>query len=180
MCPSQDVKNFWSACNEKPTIPLVCTVVSNRSTETQTGTESQITQHVRGCVSPRLFLSFSKPINLEPTLHCSPCSPARASLQYGRIQPQVRPFAKRRVLLVHHTPIVRKLRVLLLGNVTVPRTMLVHRHMLEMVFPSGRHAAVAVDLRKVVQNAGRLVRGKGGEGVPVRGVRFCKVYDIAR
>ena len=39
---------------------------------------------------------------------------------------------------------------------------------------------MAVDLRRVVQNAGRLIQEKGEEGVPVRGVRFCKAYDIAR
>ena len=50
-----------------------------------------------------------------------------------------------------------------------------------MVIPSGRHSAGAVDLRSVVQVAGRLIdSGKGEEGGPVRGVRFCKVYDIAR
>ena len=47
--------------------------------------------------------------------------------------------------------------------------------LLQVVFPSGRHAAVAVDLRRVVQNVGRLVRENGEEGVLVRGVRFCKV-----
>ena len=49
-----------------------------------------------------------------------------------------------------------------------------------MVLPSGRHAPVAVDLRRVVQNAGRLVQEKGEEGVTVRGVRSCKVHDMAR
>ena len=57
---------------------------SKRSTATKTGMESQSTQHVRGCVSSRLFLSFSKPIS---TLRCSPCSPARASLQYETMSP---------------------------------------------------------------------------------------------
>ena len=79
--------NLWFACSGKPTIPLTYKDVRKRSTATETGTESQITQHVRGYVSPMLFLSFSKPTSLEPTLHCSPCSPARASLQYETISP---------------------------------------------------------------------------------------------
>ena len=58
-----------------------------RSTATHTGTESQITQHVRDYVSPRPF-------------HCSSlvllCN-ARQCLQLGRIQPRVRPFAKQHV-----------------------------------------------------------------------------------
>ena len=49
---------------------------------TRMGTKSQITQQVRGCVSLKLLLYFSKPINFDPTLHCNPCSPARGSLQY--------------------------------------------------------------------------------------------------
>ena len=39
---------------------------------------------------------------------------------------------------------------------------------------------MAVDLRRVVQVAGRLLQEKVRREVPVRGVRFCKVYDIAR
>ena len=42
------------------------------------------------------------------------------------------------------------------------------------MFPSRRHAAVAVDLRRVVQNAGRLVREKVGEEC------LCVVSDSAR
>ena len=50
----------------------------------------------------------------------------------------------------------------------------------EVVVPSQRDSAGAVDLRTVSQIAGRLIQEKGEEGVPVRGVRFCRVYDIAR
>ena len=42
------------------------------------------------------------------------------------------------------------------------------------VFPSGRHAAVAVDPRRVVQNVGRLVREKVRKECP------CVVSDSAR
>ena len=41
----------------------------------------------RGCVSLRLSLSFSKPINLDLTFHLDPCSPARGSLQYKAVPP---------------------------------------------------------------------------------------------
>ena len=39
------------------------------------------------CVSSRSFLSFSNPISLDSTLHCSPGSSARASLQYETMSP---------------------------------------------------------------------------------------------
>ena len=42
------------------------------------------------------------------------------------------------------------------------------------VFPSGRHAAMAVDVRSVVQNAGRLVREKVRKECP------CEASDSAR
>ena len=48
------------------------------------------------------------------------------------------------------------------------------RELLEVVFPSRRHAAVAVDLRRFVQNVGRLVREK------VRKECSCVVSGSAR
>ena len=44
----------------------------------------------------------------------------------------------------------------------------------EVVFPSGRHSAVAVNLRRVVQNAGRLIQEK------VRKECSCVVSGSAR
>ena len=41
----------------------------------------------RGCVSLRLFLSFSKPINFDLPFHPNSCSPARGSLQYKTMLP---------------------------------------------------------------------------------------------
>ena len=82
----QAMKNFQFACKEKPII-LLTRMDVNDPTATHTGTRSQITQHVSDCVSPKLILSFSKPINPEPTLHCSPCLPARPSLQYETVSP---------------------------------------------------------------------------------------------
>ena len=46
-----------------------------------------------------------------------------------------------------------------------------------MVLPSKRHSAVAVDLRRIVLLAGRLIQEKARkEGV----IKCGKVYDIAR
>ena len=106
------------------------------TTATQTVTESQITQYVRGYVSAKLCLSFSKPVSLEPTLHCSLCSPARASLQYETIFSFVGynhrcgfsqsgatdPFAT--------ISSYERFTCLLLGEVTVHRWLLVHRRVL--------------------------------------------------
>ena len=41
----------------------------------------------RGCVSLRLFLSFSKRINLDLPFHLDPCSTARGSLQHQNMPP---------------------------------------------------------------------------------------------
>ena len=61
----REVKSFSFACSERPTIPLTCMDVDDQR------------QHKRGrnhvVVFHRVFLSFSKPISPEPTLHCSPC-----------------------------------------------------------------------------------------------------------
>ena len=106
-----------------------------RSTATQTGTESQIIQLVRGCISSRLFLSFSTLVNLEPKFHCSPCSPVRGSLQHedsvsnliGSNHGCGLPQAAR---LTHWSVASYEsfAYCFLLGNVTVLRRLLVHRH----------------------------------------------------
>ena len=48
------------------------------------------------------------------------------------------------------------------------------------VIPAGRPSAVAVDLRRVVQIAGRLIQEKVRKECPCVVSTFCKVYDIAR
>ena len=110
------------------------------------GHESQITQHVRGCVSPRLFLSFSKPTNLEPTLHCSLCSPARASLQYDTFFSNLVGSNHGRGLSQSGAsdsstavPSHERFTCFLLGNVSVLRRLLVRRHMLAMHPHRGIH-----------------------------------------
>ena len=47
-----------------------------------------------------------------------------------------------------------------------------------MVFPSGRHSAVAVDLRRVVQIAGRLMQDKVRKECPcvVSGSAKCTTW----
>ena len=64
-------------------------------------------EHVRKRPSQRLTSSFSKPVRRQPALHCSQCSPPRASSQWKTMSPTWL-HAKQHVALVHHNPIARE------------------------------------------------------------------------
>ena len=100
---SREVKNFWFACCEKPTIPLDVHG-HKRSTATHTGMESQINQT---CAWLRYTEAVSVVLEthqsgtnapLQSMFTCSCFSAVRDNVSnLVRMQPRVRPFAKQRV-----------------------------------------------------------------------------------
>ena len=107
-----------SLCSDRCRTFGLCVHGRRRSMAMLTNMES------RGCVSLRLFLSFSKPINLDLPFHLDPCSPARCSLKYKAMPPTWcdpttgAAFVDAARLARSSRSIERRIRMPLLGNLT--------------------------------------------------------------
>ena len=95
----QEVKNFLFTCGERPVIPLACMDVNARRRRMRAQNRRLpnmcvIVSH-RGCFCPSRNLSIYIQLPIAVHVHLLVhLYTMKQCLQLGRIQPQVRPFAK--------------------------------------------------------------------------------------